>query len=141
MHCVFSTRGRRPVIAPEIARRLWPYLGGVARANDMRALVVGGAVDHVHLLVSIPSTITIAKALQLLKGNSSNWVNKTYPSLGKFAWQEGYGAFSVSVSQVDKTVAYINSQEKHHRRKTFEEEFLAFLKRHGIPYDERYVFG
>lgn len=141
MHIVFSTKGRRKLIAPEIRDRLHAYLGGIARDNDMKSLAVGGIDDHVHMLVSIPATTSLAKAVQLIKGGSSKWVHDTFPSMKDFAWQEGYGAFSIGVSGVDDTIAYINHQDEHHRVKTFEEEFESFLKRHGIAYDERYVFG
>ena len=116
-------------------------MGGIARENDIKALVVGGTGDHVHMLVSLPSTISIAKAVQLIKGGSSKWVHDTFPGEKAFSWQEGYGAFSIGMSGVDDTIAYINAQEEHHRVKTFEDEFLGFLKRHGIEYDKRYVFG
>jgi REP element-mobilizing transposase RayT len=102
----------------------------------MKALAVGGVEDHVHLLLPLPSTLPIAKAIQLVKRASSKWVHETFPQHQDFAWQEGYGAFSIGVSQVDPTVAYIDSQAKHHRRRTFQEELLAILKKHGIRYDE-----
>ena len=141
MHCVFSTKERRKLITPEVQRRLWPYMGGVARENHMKALAIGGVEDHVHILLSLPATMPIAKALQLIKGGSSKWVHDNFPAQRTFAWQEGYGAFSVSVSQVSNTVAYIEGQEEHHRRQSFEDEFRAFLKKHGIEFDERYVWG
>jgi REP element-mobilizing transposase RayT len=107
----------------------------------MRALAVGGTDDHVHALVSLPATMSIAKAAQLLKGGSSKWIHDTFPNMNEFHWQEGYGAFSIGVSAIDRTVAYINGQEEHHRTLTFEEEFVAFLNRHGVDYDARYVLG
>jgi len=107
----------------------------------MRCLAVGGTRDHVHILLSLPGTVSIAKALQLIKGGSSKWVHDTFPSCRRFAWQEGYGAFSIGISQVRQTAAYINAQHEHHRMRSFQEEFLAFLKKHGIEYDERYVWG
>jgi REP element-mobilizing transposase RayT len=116
-------------------------MGGIARDNGMKALAIGGVEDHVHLLLSLPSTLVIAKAIQLVKGNSSKWVHETFPQMAHFAWQEGYGAFSIGVSQRDTTVAYIQNQKKHHQRKTFQEEFLSFLKKHGIEYDLRFVWG
>ena len=139
-HCVFSTKERRPLIAPALRERLWQFLGGIARQNKMKAVEIGGVEDHVHILLSLPSTMAIAKALQLLKGGSSKWVHETFPEQRLFAWQEEYGAFSVSVSQLDKTIEYIKRQEEHHRRMTFQEEFLALLKKHRIEYDERYVW-
>lgn len=141
VHCVFSSKGRRKSIPEDVAERLWAYMGGIARENGMAALAVGGAADHAHLLLSLPATMTIAKALQLVKGGSSKWLHDTFPTMTDFAWQEGYGAFSVGVSQVEATVAYIRSQRAHHGETSFEEEYVAFLKRHGIEYDERYVFG
>lgn len=143
MHCVcvFSTKERRKLITPDIRDRLWAFIGGIARENQMKALIVGGVENHVHILLSVPSTLSIAKAVQLIKGGSSKWVHDAFPSHNDFAWQEGYGAFSVSISQVEHTIAYIRNQEEHHRKKTFEQEFVSFLKKHSIEYDERYVFG
>jgi REP element-mobilizing transposase RayT len=141
LHCVFSTKGRRKLITPDLAERLWPYLGGIARDNAMKALAVGGVDDHVHILLSLPATVSVAKAIQLIKGGSSKWIHDTFPVHRGFAWQEGYGAFSIGVSQIEATIAYIQSQPEHHRTKTFEEEFLGFLKKHGIEYDLRYVWG
>jgi REP element-mobilizing transposase RayT len=141
MHYVFSTKDRSKIITPELKERLWPYMGGVARDNNMKALAVGGTADHIHILLSIPSTTPIAKAIQLIKGNSSKWISDTFPGLRNFAWQEGYGAFSISVSGIDETIAYIQSQDEHHRKRTFQEEFLAFLRKHNIAYDERYIWG
>ena len=107
----------------------------------MKAIEIGGVEDHVHILLSLPSTMTVSKALQLIKGGSSKWVHETFPEHQLFAWQEEYGAFSVSVSQLDKTIAYIKGQEAHHRKMTFQEEFLALLKKHRIEYDERVYCG
>ena len=137
MHCVFSTKERRKLITPEMQQRLWPFIGGISKENGMKALAIGGIADHVHLLLSLPATMPIAKAMQLVKGGSSKFVHETFPEQRAFAWQEGYGAFSVSISHVEETVAYIHRQEEHHRKKTFEEEFRSFLQKHGIEYDER----
>jgi REP element-mobilizing transposase RayT len=101
---------------------------------------VGGMEDHVHILLSLPATISISKAMQLIKGGSSKWIHETFSEQRTFAWQEEYGAFSVSVSQLDKTVAYIRGQPEHHRKMTFQEEFLMLLKKHSIKYDERYLW-
>ena len=106
----------------------------------MEAIEIGGVSDHVHILLSLPSTLCIAKALQLIKGGSSKWVHETFPQHRLFGWQIKYGAFSVSVSQLHKTVQYIKSQPEHHRKMTFREEFLALLKKHQIAYDERYLW-
>ncbi len=139
-HCVFSTKERQPLICTSLQQRLWPFLGGIARQNQMKALTIGGVADHVHLLVSLPATLTLARALQFLKGASSKWVHDTFPKHQRFGWQIKYGAFGVSVSLLDKPIEYIQGQAAHHRRMTFQEEFLALLKRHRIAYDERYLW-
>lgn len=141
LHCVFSTKQRRKSITPEIQERLWPFMGGIARENSMSALAIGGTSDHVHILLSLPATISISKAIQLIKAGSSKWIHETFPSHKDLSWQEGYGAFSISVSHKDETIAYISNQQQHHKTKPFEEEYLAFLRRHQIEYDDRYVFG
>ena len=102
----------------------------------MKTLAVGGAADHVHVLLSLPPTVSVAKAMQLLKGNSSKWIREIFPKIRAFAWQEGYGAFSIGVSGVDTTVAYIRNQAEHHRTRSFREEYVAMLKKHGFAYDE-----
>ena len=139
-HCVFSTKERRPLITPGLRERLWPFLGGIARQNKMTALEIGGVADHVHILLSLPATIPVSKAMQLIKGGSSKWIHETFPDQRIFSWQEEYGAFSVSVSQLDKTVAYIRAQPEHHRKLTFQDEFLMLLKKHGVHYDECYLW-
>ena len=139
-HCVFSTKERQPLISEPLQERLWPFLGGVARRNDMKAIEIGGMLDHVHILLSLPSTLSIAKALQLLKGGSSKWVHDTFPECWAFRWQEKYGAFTVSVSALEKTIKYVQNQKEHHRKMTFEEEFLALLKKHRVAFDERYLW-
>ena len=139
-HCVFGTKERRRLITPELRARLWPFLGGIARQNKMKAIEIGGVEDHIHILLLLPPTIPIAKAMQLIKGGSSKWIHDTFPEQDDFAWQEKYGAFSVSVSQLENIVGYIQGQEKHHRRMTFQEEFAALLKKHRIEYDERYLW-
>ena len=138
-HCVFSTKERRGLIPTAKQPDVWSYLGGIARKNGFKLLAVGGTDNHVHLLVSLPATVPLAKAMQLLKGGSSKWMNDS--GADGFAWQEGYGAFSVGVSQRSATIGYINSQAEHHRKRGFEEEFLAFLHKHGIAYDTKYVWG
>ncbi len=139
-HCVFSTLERRPLIPPSLRDRLWPFLGGIARNNEMKAIEIGGVQDQVHVLLSLPSTLSVAKAMQLIKGGSSKWVHETFPEHRLFGWQVKYGAFSVSVSQLDKTIRYIKTQEEHHRKRTFQEEFLNLLKKHCVAYDERYLW-
>jgi putative transposase len=136
VHCVWSTKNREPWLTPDLWERLWPYLGGIARQNQIKTLAIGGARDHVHVLLSLPATMSVAKAMQLLKGNSSKWIRETFPKMHFFAWQEGYAAFSVGVSAVDAAVAYIRNQAEHHRTRSFRDEYAAMLKKHGFAYDE-----
>ena len=128
------------MITPALRDRLWPFMGGIARQNNMTAVEIGGVQDHVHILLALPATLSISKALQLVKGGSSKWVHDTFPEHRLLGWQTKYGAFSVSVSQLDKIIAYIKGQEDHHRKVTFQEEFLALLKKHRVQYDERYLW-
>jgi putative transposase len=142
VHIVFSTKRREAYLAsPEIRTRLWAYINGIAKHNGYPAIITNGHVDHCHTLLELPSTVMISKAVQKIKGVSSKWLSETYPELKSFEWQEGYGAFSVSTSQVKRVVDYIERQEDHHRHKSFQEEYIAFLKANNIPYDERYVLG
>jgi putative transposase len=140
-HCVFSTKERQRTITPELQQRLWPFIGGIARANKMKALEIGGVEDHVHILLSLPSTMAISKAVQLIKGGSSKWVHESFPECRLFSWQKEYGAFSVSVSQLDNVVDYIKKQPAHHRTMTFQDEFLELLKKHRVEFDERYLWA
>ena len=141
IHLIFSTKGRTKTITPELQEKLWPVIGGIARSKQMKALAVGGVDDHVHVLLSIPSTVSVAQAAREIKALSSKWVHETFPGKREFAWQQGYGAFSIGISNISRTVNYIEGQHEHHHKKTFQEEFIAFLKAHGIKYDERYVWG
>ena len=139
-HVIFSTKHREPWISHDIEERVWKFLGGIARENGMKALLIGGMPDHVHLALALPTTQSVSKALQLLKGGSSKWIKDTLPRMRGFGWQDGYGAFSVSKSNLPEVIAYIQNQPEHHRVKTFQEEFLAFLVRHDVAYDERYLW-
>jgi len=140
-HIVFSTKNREPWLREDVRARLWPYLGGISRENKLKAMMIGGVADHVHLVVSIPPSVSVSKAIQLIKGGSSHWLKENFPELVQYAWQDGYAAFSVSRSQLDSVAAYVAGQEEHHRKKTFAEEYRAFLSRHEIVFDERYVLG
>ena len=139
-HCVFSTKERRKIITAEIQPRLWSYMGGIARKRKMKALGVGGTDDHAHILLSLPSSLPIAKAMREIKSESSRWMRETC-ALEGFKWQEGYGAFSIGWAQVDATLKYIASQKERHRKHDFQAEFIAFLKKHQMEYDPRYVWG
>ena len=140
VHYIFSVSGRRRLVTDEIRKRLWPYMGGVARENGIMPVEIGGTDDHAHVLVTLPATMTVSRGVQLIKGISSKWVSEAFKGVRDFQWQEGYGGFSVSKSAVDDVVRYIRDQEEHHRERTFEEEYLAFLDRYGVEYDLKYVF-
>jgi REP element-mobilizing transposase RayT len=134
VHCVFSTKERQILIPAELKIKLWPYMAGIARMNRFKALAVGGMQDHAHILLSLPMTIQVAKAVQLIKGGSSKWINDHLPTR-PFAWQDSYTAFSIGISQLPTTIRYIDKQEWHHARMNFNEELLRMLERHGIePY-------
>lgn len=139
-HIIFSTKNREPWIRQDLEPRVWSYLGGIARENDMKALLIGGIENHVHLLLGVPPVLAVSKAVQLIKGGSSKWMKESLPSLNGFGWQDGYAAFTVSKSHVPEVETYIRGQRNHHRLKSFEEEYRALLDRHEIQYDERYVF-
>ena len=141
VHVVFSTKDRRKRIPAEHQPRLWGYMAGIARHHGFEAIRIGGTEDHVHALLVLPPTVPLAKAVQTLKGCSSKHLNETAQFRETFAWQEGYGAFSVSASQTPVVVRYIENQAAHHVRCTFEEEFVAFLRKHGLEYDPKYVLG
>lgn len=141
IHYVFSTKNREKLIEREIQPRLWAYMGGIARQNKMVAQAIGGTTDHVHLLITLPTTLSISKAIQLIKAGSSKWIHEEFPGMSSFSWQAGYGAFSVSVGKVPQIKDYISRQEEHHRFKPFEEEYIEFLKMSGIEFDERYIYG
>jgi REP-associated tyrosine transposase len=140
MHVIFSTHKREALIDAELGARLFPYMGGITRELDGCALAINGVADHVHCLVKLPATISVADFVGKLKANSSRWVNETFARRGRFSWQTGYAAFSVSKSAVDDVSNYIARQEEHHRRQSYEEEYLAFIQRHGLECDRRYVF-
>jgi len=124
-HVVFSTKNREPWLTVTVRGRLWPYLGGIARENGMKAVEIGGVSDHVHLLMWIPASIAVSKAVQLIKGGSSHWLQTNLPNMAGFAWQDGYGAFSVSASQCESVRDYIRNQVEHHRTTTFERYLLG----------------
>ncbi|HKS97259.1 MAG TPA: IS200/IS605 family transposase [Terriglobia bacterium] len=139
-HFIFSTKDRAPNLHPSARAELFPYMLGILRNIDTTVLALNGSADHVHLLAALPPILSVAEAMRVLKANSSRWANERGLVRGRFAWQEGYGAFSVSQSNVSAVAHYIARQEEHHRKITFQEEFLEFLKKHGIVYDERYIW-
>ena len=138
-HIVFSTKDRENWFPAEFRPRLHAYLGGIARNTDGIAYAVGGTGDHVHLLVGLKATHSIPDFMRILKAESSKWI-KAELSRAAFAWQEGYGIFSVSASAMASVRSYVHGQEEHHRVRTFQEEYVAMLENYGVTYDERYLW-
>lgn len=132
-HVVFSTKERRPLIGRDFQGPMQAYIGGIARQNRMIALAVGAVADHVHILLVIPATMAISKAVQLIKAGSSKWFRETHSRL--FGWQEGYASFSVSKSNEAKVGAYVRNQAQHHKKRDFVEELKELLRRHGLKFE------
>ncbi len=135
IHSVFSTKNRKPLIAATRQGQLWAYIIGIGRNLGVKILTLGGTDNHIHLLFALPATMTLADVVKNIKGNSSRWMGP------RFGWQKGCGSFSVSPSQVAAVKNYIQNQAEHHRKRSFEDEFIALLKKCGVEYDPRYVFG
>ena len=140
-HIVFSTKDRVPSIRPDIQKRLYDYIGGIVRNENGVLIAMGGMPDHVHLLASFHPTTSVADMARRIKTNSSKWLHENLQGMHAFAWQTGYAAFTVSQSILGDVEGYIQNQPAHHAKLSFDEELVAFLKRHGIRYDERYVLG
>ncbi len=140
IHALFSTKDRQPWLTLEIREEVFRYLGGTPNELRGQSLLVNGPRDHVHILFVQPRTLSISTVMEKLKANSSGWVKERWPDRRCFGWQTGYAAFSVSKSHVEQVKHYIGNQEKHHRKVTFQEEVVAFLNKHGIEYDPRYLF-
>jgi putative transposase len=139
-HLVFSTKDRLPHITSNLSQRLYDFIGGIIRAEGGVLHAAGGEVDHLHLSAGFRQDTAVSDMVRKIKANSSRWVHDTFPLSSVFAWQEGYGAFSLSFAGLDKVKEYISHQQEHHRTVTFQEEYLSFLERHQIPYDPRYVW-
>jgi putative transposase len=139
-HLIFSTKERFPFLDRELSPECYAYLGGIIERLGGRRIVVGGETDHVHLLLDLPATLSLSDCLRTLESNSSKWIHGKGPERSKFAWQQGYSAFSVSKSGVDGVVRYIEQQHEHHRRVTYQEEVRRFLAEHGMACDERYMW-
>ena len=137
-HIIFCTKGRRRIIAEPWRAELHAYIGGIIRDIDAVARSIGGPGDHVHVLLGLKATHTLADVVRQMTRGSSAWIHQH--GVGKFAWQEGYGAFTVSPSQLSRVQQYIANQMEHHRKKTFEEEYLDLLRLSGVEYDERYLW-
>jgi REP element-mobilizing transposase RayT len=141
IHLIFSTKDRRPFLSdPHLLSELHHYLGGIVNHHGGNSIIVGGVADHVHLLLVLPKTMTVSDLVRELKRASSLWLKPRDPSLNDFSWQGGYGAFSVGQGETDAVRTYIANQAEHHRKRSFQEEYRAFLNKYGIAYDERYVW-
>jgi REP element-mobilizing transposase RayT len=138
-HVIFSTKERIECISQQIKPELCAYIGGIVRELRGKALIVNGMSDHIHLLLKLPVALSIADAMRIIKTNSSRWAREKWPKT-RFGWQTGYAAFSVSRSNLEDVIEYIKNQEEHHRRLSFQDELLLFLKKHEIDYDERYIW-
>ena len=136
VHAVWSTKGRHRLMTPHLRQRLFPYIAGIAVQNGFFASEVGGVEDHVHCLLWLPAKLSVSHAVQLIKGGSSKWIHGTFPELYGFSWQDGFGAFSVSPSQIGKVRTYIQNQEAHHARRAFRDELSSLLQSHGIEFQE-----
>ena len=139
-HIVWSTKDRMGCIAPEIRADLHAYLGGIVREDGGTAVAIGGTADHVHLLIELPADRSVADCVRVVKTNSSRWVHEKWRDRHAFSWQAGYGAFAVSASNARRVVEYIRSQEEHHRRFNYHDGFVVLLRKHGIAFDEQYLW-
>jgi putative transposase len=140
VHLVFAVKGRQNFISKDKKDELQKFITGVVTNRKHKLLAIENEPDHIHILLSIRPDVALSDLTRDIKANSSRWINERFPNGLKFSWQDGYGAFSVSRSQLSTVIAYIHNQEEHHRTKSFKEEFLGLLKRHEIEFDERYLF-
>ena len=140
IHLVFSTKHREPLISPGIEAQLHGYLASTCRAIGSNAFRIGGCADHIHIACSLPRTLSISDLLQEIKRSSSVWMKEQGAEYRDFAWQNGYGAFSIGYSQLDRLLHYIDTQHEHHKKESFKEEFLSFLKKYNIEYKEEYLW-
>ena len=140
VHIVFSTKYRTPLIHPTYELELHAYLGGICKALECQPIKIGGYIDHVHILCMLSKKIALMKLLEEVKSHSSKWIKTKDISLNNFYWQDGYGAFSVNPAQTERVIAYIENQHEHHRKKDFQNEYRAYLKKYNVEYDERYVW-
>ena len=139
-HIVFSTKNRAPLITPEREARLYEYIGGIIRGLSGILLCINGVEDHVHLLIKLRPDKSVSDILRDLKSNSSGWMHDVFPDAADFSWQNGYGAFSVSESQIAKVANYISKQKEHHRMESFEDEFMSMLRKNGIEFERKYLW-
>lgn len=136
---VFAVQNRESLIGSKWKNELYQYLVGIIQNHQHKVIAINGMPDHVHILIGLRPSQSISDLMQKVKGDSSKWINRKGFALGKFSWQEGYGVFSYGKSQIDDVIEYIKRQEIHHQRKTFKEEYLQFLEKFALDYDERFV--
>ena len=139
-HIIFSTKDRIPHLDHDLALECHAYLLGITENCGGKSIIVGGYTDHVHLLLDLPATQSVADFVRKLKSNSSKWIHEKWPRRSKFGWQKGYSAFAVSQSARDRVISYIERQEEHHRKMTYQDEVRRFLRQHGLQPDERYMW-
>ncbi len=139
-HIVFSTKERKTLITEDYQSRLYEYIGGIIRSQGGIAMAMGGMEDHVHILAKLRQDKALSDVVRDLKANASGWLHDVFPALEDFAWQGGYGAFTVSASQIERVRKYITGQQEHHRKRSFRDEFIALLKANEIEFDERYLW-
>jgi putative transposase len=139
-HIVFSTKSRKRYLSDGFREKVFAYMAGTCKELSGSALIVNGYYDHAHLLVRIPTKIAVSEFVGKIKSTSSKHINDTSGVIHKFGWQDGYGAFTVSTSMKDRVYEYIQNQMQHHQERTFESEYLNLLRKHGVSYDEKYVF-
>ena len=140
IHAVFSTKDRAACMDAELRSNLFPYMGGILREMGCTARLINGTADHVHLLINLAADLSVSECMRVVKTNSSRWIHETWPHRRSFAWQTGYGAFTVSPSNEGAVFNYIRKQEEHHRRISFQEEFVALLRKHRVPFDEKFLW-
>ena len=137
---VFAVDGRLSLIRPEFKEELYKYISGIVRKQSQKLIAINGMSDHVHILIGLKPAMALADLVRDIKVDSSSFINKKKWVRGRFSWQEGYGAFSYGHSQLDTIIRYIQNQEHHHRRRTFKDEYLTWLKKFEVPFDDRYIF-
>ena len=140
LHIVFSTKHRQHLIHPPIESELHAYLGGICKALECHPIKIGGYTDHIHILCMLSKKITLMKLMEEVKGHSSKWIKTKGADYANFYWQDGYGAFSVNPSEINRVIAYIANQHEHHDKKTFQQEYRVILEKYEVAYDERYVW-
>ena len=140
IHVVFATKGRENAIGKNWKDELYKYICGIVNNKEQKVYAINGMPDHIHILLSIKPDIALSALVRDIKANSSKWINEKKFVKGKFQWQEGFGAFTYSQSQLDNVIAYINNQEQHHSKKSFRDEYIDLLKKFNVAYDDKYVF-